>query len=68
MQNRMCGGRSVQEVIFSSSVEDIPSSSFPSPRPEPTFSVVQRQQRVVCLVLDVSGSMQVHFVVTVLLS
>ncbi|XP_067086271.1 calcium-activated chloride channel regulator 3A-1-like [Osmerus mordax] len=59
MQNRMCGGRSVEEVIFSSSVDSqyIPSSSLPSPSPEPTFSVVQRQQRVVCLVLDVSGSM-----------
>ncbi|XP_062308216.1 calcium-activated chloride channel regulator 3A-1-like [Osmerus eperlanus] len=59
MQNRKCGGRSVEEVIFSSSVDSqyIPSSSLPSPSPEPTFSVVQRQQRVVCLVLDVSGSM-----------
>ncbi|XP_067086441.1 calcium-activated chloride channel regulator 3A-1-like [Osmerus mordax] len=59
MQNRMCGGRSVQEVIFSSSVDSqkIPSSSLTSPRPEPTFSVVQRKQREVCLVLDVSGSM-----------
>ncbi|XP_062308633.1 calcium-activated chloride channel regulator 3A-1-like isoform X1 [Osmerus eperlanus] len=58
-QNRKCGGRSVEEVIFSSSVDsqNIPSSSLPSPSPEPTFSVVQRQQRVVCLVLDISGSM-----------
>ncbi|XP_062308217.1 calcium-activated chloride channel regulator 3A-1-like [Osmerus eperlanus] len=59
MQNRMCGGRSVEEVIFSSSVDsqNIPSCSLPSPSPEPTFSVVQKQQRVVCLVLDISGSM-----------
>ncbi|XP_067086439.1 calcium-activated chloride channel regulator 3A-1-like [Osmerus mordax] len=59
-QNRMCGGRSVQEVIFYFSVDsqNIPSTSLPSPSPEPTFSVVQRKQRVVCLVLDVSGSMK----------
>ncbi|XP_036375560.1 calcium-activated chloride channel regulator 1-like [Megalops cyprinoides] len=56
-QNRICNYRSVQEVIDLS--EDF-RSSVPMEKftpPEPKFTVLKRSRRVVCLVLDVSGSM-----------
>ncbi|XP_071200537.1 calcium-activated chloride channel regulator 1-like [Salvelinus alpinus] len=57
-QNRMCDNRDVMDVIFTSSV-DAKANVQPlkGPRPAPRFTVIQRGQRVVCLVLDVSGSM-----------
>uniref|UniRef100_A0A4W5RD28 VWFA domain-containing protein n=1 Tax=Hucho hucho TaxID=62062 RepID=A0A4W5RD28_9TELE len=58
-QNRMCDNRDVMDVIFTSSV-DAKANVQPlkGPCPAPRFTVMQRGQRVVCLVLDVSGSMR----------
>ncbi|KAI2656096.1 Calcium-activated chloride channel regulator 4A [Labeo rohita] len=60
LQNKKCG-KATWTVIFEDSVDkDALRSLKPlqtSP-PAPTFKVVQRMHRVVCLVLDVSGSMQ----------
>ncbi|XP_066480669.1 calcium-activated chloride channel regulator 1-like [Tiliqua scincoides] len=56
MQNKQCNYRSTWEVIMNSS--DFASSSpITTPPPAPTISFLQTQDRVVCLVLDVSGSM-----------
>ncbi|XP_045544658.1 calcium-activated chloride channel regulator 4 [Salmo salar] len=61
-QNRMCDNRDVMDVIFTSSV-DAKANVQPlkGPHPAPRFTVMQRGQRVVCLVLDVSGSMHVRY-------
>ncbi|KAI2645261.1 Calcium-activated chloride channel regulator 4A [Labeo rohita] len=60
LQNKKCG-KATWTVIFEDSVDkDALRSLKPlqtSP-PAPTFKVVQRKHRVICLVLDVSGSMQ----------
>uniref|UniRef100_A0A8C1LP08 VWFA domain-containing protein n=1 Tax=Cyprinus carpio TaxID=7962 RepID=A0A8C1LP08_CYPCA len=59
MQNKKCG-KATWTVIFEDSVDkDALRSLKPlqSPPPPPSFKVVQRKQRVVCLILDVSGSM-----------
>ncbi|XP_066540270.1 calcium-activated chloride channel regulator 4-like [Hoplias malabaricus] len=61
MQNQKCDYKSTRTVIFQDSVD---SDSFQtlkplqSPPPHPTFKVIQRQNQVICLILDVSGSMQ----------
>ncbi|KAH0618443.1 hypothetical protein JD844_017651 [Phrynosoma platyrhinos] len=56
MQNKMCNFKSTWEVIMDSA--DFASSSPRSaPSPDPIISLLQMQERVVCLVLDVSGSM-----------
>ncbi|XP_042318344.1 calcium-activated chloride channel regulator 1-like [Sceloporus undulatus] len=56
MQNKLCNFRSTWEVIKDS--PDFASSSpINAPPPEPSISLLQTQDRVVCLVLDVSGSM-----------
>ncbi|XP_041133266.1 calcium-activated chloride channel regulator 1-like [Polyodon spathula] len=56
MQNKMCNYRSVWEVIRNS--EDfkgsVPMTEAP---PAPLFTLIQQGDRVVCFVLDVSGSM-----------
>uniref|UniRef100_A0A8C2BRQ2 VWFA domain-containing protein n=1 Tax=Cyprinus carpio TaxID=7962 RepID=A0A8C2BRQ2_CYPCA len=60
MQNKKCG-KATWTVIFEDSVDkDALRSLKPlqSPPPPPSFKVVQRKQRVVCLILDVSGSMR----------
>ncbi|XP_055717603.1 calcium-activated chloride channel regulator 1-like [Salvelinus fontinalis] len=57
IQNRLCGNRGVEEVITSLSVDAGVAVVPTPPTILPTFTVVQRRQRVVCLVLDVSGSM-----------
>uniref|UniRef100_A0A8C1ZI81 Chloride channel accessory 1 n=1 Tax=Cyprinus carpio TaxID=7962 RepID=A0A8C1ZI81_CYPCA len=60
MQNKKCG-KATWTVIFEDSVDkDALRSLKPlqSPPPPPSFKVVQRKQRVVCLILDVSGSME----------
>ncbi|XP_048016193.1 calcium-activated chloride channel regulator 1-like [Megalobrama amblycephala] len=60
LQNKKCG-KATRTVIFEDSVDkDALRSLKPllSSPPAPTFKVVQRMHRVVCLVLDVSGSMQ----------
>ncbi|XP_053325158.1 calcium-activated chloride channel regulator 1-like [Spea bombifrons] len=57
LQNRMCDSRSTWEVIMNST--DI-SNTVPmnhSNIPVPSFSLLQYRDRVVTLVLDVSGSM-----------
>ncbi|KAL6471774.1 hypothetical protein MHYP_G00204240 [Metynnis hypsauchen] len=61
MQNEKCDNKDTRTVIFQDSVDSdtlwtlTPLQSSP---PAPTFSVIQRQHRVLCLILDVSGSMQ----------
>ncbi|XP_060629859.2 calcium-activated chloride channel regulator 1-like [Anolis sagrei] len=56
MQNKMCNHRSTWEVIMASA--DFASSSPRSaPPPRPIISLLQTRDRVVCLVLDISGSM-----------
>uniref|UniRef100_A0A8C1RAM0 VWFA domain-containing protein n=1 Tax=Cyprinus carpio TaxID=7962 RepID=A0A8C1RAM0_CYPCA len=60
MQNIKCG-KATWTVIFEDSVDkDALRSLKPpeSPPPPPSFKIVQRKQRVVCLILDVSGSMR----------
>lgn len=64
MQNRMCGERSVEEVISSMSVDKAVSVPPLVSSPTPVFTVVQRKRRIVCLVLDVSGSMLVRTMFT----
>uniref|UniRef100_A0A8B9GR90 VWFA domain-containing protein n=1 Tax=Astyanax mexicanus TaxID=7994 RepID=A0A8B9GR90_ASTMX len=61
MQNKKCDYRSTSSVIFESSVDSDALNTLqplPSPPPPPTFTVIQRQHRVICLILDVSGSMK----------
>ncbi|CAM4551607.1 unnamed protein product [Leuciscus chuanchicus] len=60
LQNEKCGNKPTWTVIFEDSVDkDALRSLAPmqSSPPAPSFKVVQRMQRVVCLILDVSGSM-----------
>ncbi|KAL7825250.1 hypothetical protein AOLI_G00324570 [Acnodon oligacanthus] len=61
MQNQKCDNKATRTVIFQDSVDrDALQTLTPlqSSPPPPTFSVIQRQSKVVCLILDVSGSMQ----------
>ncbi|KAL6471819.1 hypothetical protein MHYP_G00204690 [Metynnis hypsauchen] len=61
MQNQKCNYKATRTVIFQDSVDkDALRTLKPlqTPPPAPTFSVIQRRSRVVCLILDVSGSMQ----------
>uniref|UniRef100_A0A8D0GIK2 Calcium-activated chloride channel N-terminal domain-containing protein n=1 Tax=Sphenodon punctatus TaxID=8508 RepID=A0A8D0GIK2_SPHPU len=56
MQNKVCDYQSTWDVIRNST--DFASSSpITGPPPEPNVTLLQAQGRVVCLVLDVSGSM-----------
>ncbi|XP_073719443.1 calcium-activated chloride channel regulator 4-like [Misgurnus anguillicaudatus] len=60
LQNEKCGNRATWTVIFEDSVDSAALQSLKpmqSPPPAPSFTVVQRMKRVVCLILDVSGSM-----------
>lgn len=56
LQNKMCALRSTWEVISNS--EDLKNTTpmVESP-PSPVFSLLQIRERIVCLVLDKSGSM-----------
>uniref|UniRef100_A0A8C0GBP3 VWFA domain-containing protein n=1 Tax=Chelonoidis abingdonii TaxID=106734 RepID=A0A8C0GBP3_CHEAB len=58
MQNKICNYKSTWEVIMNSSdfSNTSPINSI-SPPFETSFSLLQTKDRVVCLVLDVSGSM-----------
>ncbi|KAL7825270.1 hypothetical protein AOLI_G00324770 [Acnodon oligacanthus] len=61
MQNQKCNYKATRTVIFQDSVDrDALQTLTPlqSSPPPPTFSVIQRRHRVVCLILDVSGSMR----------
>ncbi|KAM8951560.1 calcium-activated chloride channel regulator 1-like [Lycaon pictus] len=58
LQNKMCNSRSTWDIIMNS--EDFQNASpmtGTDPPPHPTFSLLKSKQRVVCLVLDKSGSM-----------
>ncbi|XP_066232813.1 calcium-activated chloride channel regulator 1-like isoform X1 [Saccopteryx leptura] len=58
LQNKMCNHRSTWDVIKDS--DDFRNASpmeGKNPPPPPTFSLLRTKQRVVCLVLDKSGSM-----------
>ncbi|XP_053549661.1 calcium-activated chloride channel regulator 1-like [Bombina bombina] len=58
LQNRMCNLRSTWEVIMNSTdITSTPPSSNPSVPAPPMFSLLQPGDRVITLVLDVSGSM-----------
>ncbi|XP_053101849.1 calcium-activated chloride channel regulator 2-like [Hemicordylus capensis] len=58
LQNRMCSYKSTWDVIMDSDdfKSNLPLASYSSPMP-PTFSLLQATDRVICLVLDVSSSM-----------
>ncbi|XP_077309103.1 calcium-activated chloride channel regulator 1-like [Lithobates pipiens] len=56
LQNRMCNYHSTWDVIKNSS-DILSTPQTTTPIPEPTFSLLQASDRVVTLVLDVSGSM-----------
>ncbi|KAI4871510.1 hypothetical protein NFI96_029132 [Prochilodus magdalenae] len=61
LQNQKCNNKATRTVIFQDSVDkDALRGLTPlqSPPPAPTFRLIQRRQRAVCLILDVSGSMQ----------
>ncbi|XP_001917810.5 calcium-activated chloride channel regulator 4 [Equus caballus] len=56
LQNKMCNSRSTWDVISNS--EDFKNTaSMVAPPPPPVFSLLKISQRIVCLVLDKSGSM-----------
>ncbi|XP_016004010.2 calcium-activated chloride channel regulator 1 [Rousettus aegyptiacus] len=58
MQNQKCNLRSTWEVIRDS--EDFKTTTpMTTQPPKPTFSLLQIGQRIVCLVLDKSGSMTI---------
>uniref|UniRef100_A0A8D0DVI5 VWFA domain-containing protein n=1 Tax=Salvator merianae TaxID=96440 RepID=A0A8D0DVI5_SALMN len=56
MQNKLCSYRSTWAVIMDSA-DFAGSSPINGPLPDPAISLLQSQERVVCLVLDVSSSM-----------
>ncbi|XP_067394360.1 calcium-activated chloride channel regulator 2 [Emydura macquarii macquarii] len=58
LQNRMCDYRSTWDVIISSTDfnNTLPRTNTSLP-PPPTFSLLQKRHRIICLVLDVSDSM-----------
>ncbi|KAI5628687.1 epithelial chloride channel protein-like isoform X1, partial [Silurus asotus] len=59
-QNKQCG-KATRTVIFEDSVDKDALHNLkplPSDPPPPTFKVIQRGPRVVCLILDVSRSME----------
>ncbi|XP_057570051.1 calcium-activated chloride channel regulator 1 isoform X2 [Hippopotamus amphibius kiboko] len=58
LQNKMCNGRSTWDVIMDSDdFQNISPMTEVNPPTHPTFSLLKSKQRVVCLVLDKSGSM-----------
>ncbi|EHB18738.1 Epithelial chloride channel protein, partial [Heterocephalus glaber] len=58
LQNKMCNHRSTWDVISESSdFQNAAPMTGTNLSPHPTFSLLKSKQRVVCLVLDKSGSM-----------
>ncbi|EDL82385.1 rCG29121 [Rattus norvegicus] len=58
LQNKICNGRSTWDVIKESAdFQHAPPMRGTEAPPPPTFSLLKSRQRVVCLVLDKSGSM-----------
>lgn len=59
MQNKICNHKSTWEIIMES--DDFRNSTVlntSAPSSETTFRLLQAQERVICLVLDISGSMR----------
>ncbi|CAD7683100.1 unnamed protein product [Nyctereutes procyonoides] len=56
IQNKLCSFRSTWEVISNSEDFKI-TTSLVAPPPPPVFSLLKIRERIVCLVLDKSGSM-----------
>lgn len=58
LQNKMCNGRTTWDVIMDSddfqNISPTREMNLPTP---PTFSLLKSKQRVVCSLLDKSGSM-----------
>lgn len=58
LQNKMCNRRSTWDVIKASAdFQNAPPMRGTEAPPPPTFSLLKSRRRVVCLVLDKSGSM-----------
>uniref|UniRef100_F6ZA12 VWFA domain-containing protein n=1 Tax=Monodelphis domestica TaxID=13616 RepID=F6ZA12_MONDO len=58
LQNKMCNHRSTWEVIMASEdFRNLSSMRRTHSPPPPTFSLLKTQERIICLVLDKSGSM-----------
>ncbi|KAJ1171270.1 hypothetical protein NDU88_003135, partial [Pleurodeles waltl] len=58
LQNRMCNSHSTWDVIMrSDDFKNSPPVSGSGPPAPPTFALLQSRDRVLCLVLDTSGSM-----------
>ncbi|XP_058032882.1 calcium-activated chloride channel regulator 1-like [Ahaetulla prasina] len=57
LQNKFCNYKSTWEVIMNS-IDFASSSIINTPPPDPTFTLMQTHDRVICLVLDVSTSMR----------
>ncbi|KAM4722891.1 calcium-activated chloride channel regulator 1-like [Rhinophrynus dorsalis] len=60
LQNRMCNSRSTWEVIMNSTDINSTAPKADSNIPVPSFSLLQFRDRVLTLVLDVSGSMSTN--------
>ncbi|XP_044530782.1 calcium-activated chloride channel regulator 1-like [Gracilinanus agilis] len=59
LQNKMCNQRSIWEVIMDSDdFRNLSSVMREDSPPPPTFSLLKTQERIICLVLDKSGSMR----------
>uniref|UniRef100_A0A8C6D0Y2 Calcium-activated chloride channel N-terminal domain-containing protein n=1 Tax=Moschus moschiferus TaxID=68415 RepID=A0A8C6D0Y2_MOSMO len=62
LQNKMCNGKSTWDVIMNSvDFQNTSPMTEMNPPTHPTFSLLKAKQRVVCLVLDKSGSMSSIF-------
>lgn len=58
LQNKMCNGRTTWDVIMDSDdFQNISPMREMNPPTHPTFSLLKSKQRVVCSLLDKSGSM-----------
>ncbi|XP_049731514.1 calcium-activated chloride channel regulator 1-like [Elephas maximus indicus] len=58
LQNKMCNHRSTWDIIMGSDdFQNVSPMKGMDPPAPPTFSLLRSKQRVVCLVLDKSGSM-----------
>ncbi|KAF5923588.1 hypothetical protein HPG69_010983 [Diceros bicornis minor] len=60
LQNKMCNLRSTWVVMDSHDFRNASPMTGKNPPPHPTFSLLKSKQRVVCLVLDKSGSMNTY--------